>query len=269
MLEYYNSQGYRDAAITDDTSSIPPKAKKTIDIKVDEGHKYYFGNIRWKGNTKYSDSLLTLIMGIHKGDVYNLDILNKKLGKQMSPEGGDISGLYMDDGYLFLPCRPRGELGLQRHHRFRDPHEPKARRATIKNVTISGNEKTKEYVIRRELRTVPGDKFSRSDLVRSQREIANLGFFNQEKINPAGEPQPGRWYGGHQLAGGRKVRRSVGAFRRLGRRDRADRYGGRDLQQLLHPQYLQQVDAWEPFLTGDGPETQPAHTIEREGLPVL
>jgi outer membrane protein insertion porin family len=68
--------------------------------------KYYFGNITWKGNTKYSDSILSLIMGIHKGDVYNLDILNKKLGKQVTQEGGAISGLYQDDGYLFFHVDP-------------------------------------------------------------------------------------------------------------------------------------------------------------------
>jgi outer membrane protein insertion porin family len=186
VLEYYNSNGYRDAAIVADTQIIR-KGKMTIDIKVDEGHKYYFGNISWKGNTKYSDSILSLIMGIHKGDVYNLDILNKKLGKQMSQEGGDISGLYMDDGYLFFHVDPveTSVYGDTIDFEIRMTEGPQA---TIKNVTISGNEKTKEYVIRRELFTIPGDKFSRSDLIRSQRQIANLGFFNQEKINPAVNP---------------------------------------------------------------------------------
>jgi outer membrane protein insertion porin family len=187
LLEYYNSKGFRDAAITDDTSTIR-KGKKIIDIKVDEGQKYYFGNIVWKGNTKYPDSLLTLIMGIHKGDVYNLDILNKKLGKgAQTPEGGDISGLYMDDGYLFFHVDPIESAVYNDTIDF-EIRMTEGPQATIKNVTISGNEKTKEYVIRRELRTIPGDKFSRTDLVRSQREIANLGFFNQEKINPGVNP---------------------------------------------------------------------------------
>jgi outer membrane protein insertion porin family len=188
ILEYYNSQGYRDAAIVADTTPIDKKTgKMTVDIKVDEGHKYYFGNISWRGNTKYSDSLLSLIMGIHKGDVYNLDILNKKLGKQMNPEGGDISGLYMDDGYLFFHVDPVESAVYNDTIDF-EIRMAEGPQATIKNVTISGNEKTKEYVIRRELRTIPGDKFSRQDLVRSQREIANLGYFNQEKIAPQVNP---------------------------------------------------------------------------------
>jgi outer membrane protein insertion porin family len=186
VLEYYNANGYRDAAIVADTQVIR-QGKMTIDIKVDEGRKYYFGNISWKGNTKYSDSILSLIMGIHKGDVYNLDILNKKLGKQINQEGGDISGLYMDDGYLFFRVDPV-ETAVYNDTIDFEIRMTEGPQATIKNVTISGNEKTKEYVIRRELFTIPGDKFSRTDLIRSQRQIANLGFFNQEKITPGVNP---------------------------------------------------------------------------------
>ncbi len=181
LLEYYNSLGYRDAAIVSDTQYYNNKGNLNIDIKVDEGRKYYFGNIAWRGNTKYSDSILSVILGIKKGDVYNLETLNKKLGKQMTQEGGDISGLYQDDGYLFFHVDPI-ETAVYNDtidHEIRIVEGPQA---TIKNVNISGNEKTKEYVIRRELRTVPGEKFSRTDLIRSQREIANLGYFNQEKI---------------------------------------------------------------------------------------
>ena len=187
VLEYYNAQGYRDAAIVADTQVFNKYGQMNIDIKIDEGHKYYFGNITWKGNTKYSDSVLSLIMGIHKGDVYNLDILNKKLGKQMSPEGGDISGLYMDDGYLFFRVDPV-ESSVYNDTIDFEIRMTEGPQATIKNVTIAGNEKTKEYVIRRELFTIPGDKFSRTDLIRSTRQIANLGFFNQEKINPGVNP---------------------------------------------------------------------------------
>src|SRR5580704_12832484 len=110
VIEFYNSQGYRDATIVADTQYVDTsrrgKGLLNIAIKVDEGQKYYFGNITWKGNTKYSDSILTLIMGIHKGDVYNLDLLNKKLGRQVTAEGGAISDLYMDDGYLFFRVDP-------------------------------------------------------------------------------------------------------------------------------------------------------------------
>jgi outer membrane protein insertion porin family len=187
VLEYYNKEGYRDATIVADTQYFNKRGQMNIAIKVDEGHKYYFGNVSWKGNTKYSDSILTLILGIHKGDVYNLDILNKKLGKQVTQEGGDISGLYQDDGYLFFHVDPV-ETAVYNDTIDFEIRMTEGPQATIKNVTIAGNDKTKEYVIRRELFTIPGDKFSRSDVIRSTRQIANLGFFNQEKINPGISP---------------------------------------------------------------------------------
>ncbi|WP_207511472.1 BamA/OMP85 family outer membrane protein [Longitalea luteola] len=192
VLEYYNSLGYRDAAIVSDTQYYNKKGNLKLDIKVDEGHRYYFGNVTWKGNTKYSDSVLTMLLGIAKGDVYNLEILNKKLGKQMSQEGGDISSLYMDDGYLFFRIEPV-ETAVYNDTIDFEIRLTEGPQATIKNVTISGNEKTKEHVIRRELRTLPGEKFSRQDLIRSQREIAQLNFFNQEKIgiNPVPNPEDG------------------------------------------------------------------------------
>lgn len=190
IIKYYNAQGYRDAVIVEDTvmtDTTRRPSKMYVDIRVSEGHKYYFGNISWKGNSKYSDSLLSMILGINKGDVYNLDILNKRLGKELSQEGGDISGYYMDDGYLFFRVEAV-ETAVYNDtidHEIRITEGPQAR---IKNVTIAGNERTKDHVIRRELRTVPGELFSRSDLIRSQRELANLQYFNQETINPGVVP---------------------------------------------------------------------------------
>lgn len=183
LLEYYNTLGFRDAVIVKDTFYYNKKGNMNIDLKVDEGRKYYFGNTNWRGNTKYSDSILTVLLGIKKGDIYNLQTLNKRLGKELTPEGGDISGLYMDDGYLFFRAEAI-ETAVYNDtidHEIRIIEGPQA---TIRNVTISGNDRTKDYVVRRELRTVPGEKFSRSDVIRTQREIANLGYFNQEKINP-------------------------------------------------------------------------------------
>jgi outer membrane protein insertion porin family len=139
ILEYYNSLGYRDASIVADTQYYTKKGNLNIDLKVEEGHKYYFGNISWKGNTKYSDSILTVLLGIKKGETYNLGTLNKRLGKQLTPEGGDISGLYMDDGYLFFHADPV-ETAVYKDtidHEIRIVEGPQA---TIKNVTISGNE---------------------------------------------------------------------------------------------------------------------------------
>ncbi|MBD0364818.1 MAG: BamA/TamA family outer membrane protein, partial [Flavisolibacter sp.] len=187
VLQHYNALGYRDAQIIDDTLYYTPDGNLNIDLKINEGRRYYFGNITWRGNTKYPDTVLNSILGINKGDIYNADILNKRLGKQLSPEGGDISGLYMDDGYLFFRVDPV-ETAVYNDtidHEIRIVEGPQA---TIRNVNIFGNDKTKDHVIRRELRTVPGEKFSRSDIIRSQRELANLQFFNQEKINPGVNP---------------------------------------------------------------------------------
>jgi outer membrane protein insertion porin family len=183
VIEYYNSLGYRDAQIVDTMSYPNAKGNLQIDIKVDEGRKYYFGNIAFKGNTKYSDSILQKVVGIQKGDTYNIDLLNKKLGKQLSAEGGDIGQLYQDDGYLFFRADPV-ETSVYNDtidYEIRIVEGPQAR---IGTVGIFGNEKTKDYVIRRELRTYPGELFSRTDLIRSQRELAGLQYFNQEKINP-------------------------------------------------------------------------------------
>jgi len=195
IIDYYNSVGYRDAVIVADTltTSITKNASNLdVHIKVEEGHKYYFGNITWKGNAKYSDSILNVILGIRKGDVYNIQTLNRRLGKELTQEGGDISGLYMDDGYLFFRVEPV-ETAVYNDtidHEIRIIEGPQAR---IKEVNISGNERTKEHVIRRELRTMPGELFSRSDLIRSQRELANLNYFDQEKIgiNPVPNPDDG------------------------------------------------------------------------------
>jgi outer membrane protein insertion porin family len=189
ILDYYNSLGFRDAVIVKDTPITDIKGNLNLAIKVSEGHRYVFGKITWRGNTKYSDSLLNVFLGIQKGETYNVETLNKRLGKQASQDGGDISSLYMDDGYLFFRIDPV-ETAVYNDtidHEIRIVEGPQA---TIGNVTISGNDKTKEYVIRRELRTIPGEKFSRADIIRTQRELSQLGFFNPEKINPGVVPNP-------------------------------------------------------------------------------
>lgn len=182
ILDYFNSLGYRDSRIVKDTLYDNTKGDLNVEVVVNEGRQYYFGNMVFRGNTKYSDSILLVLMGIQKGDIYNNQTLNKALGKQMSADGGtDISAIYMDDGYLFF----RAEATETSVYNDTIDHEIRlfeGPQAIIKNIRISGNEKTKDYVIRRELRTLPGEKFSRTDLIRSQREIANLNFFNQETI---------------------------------------------------------------------------------------
>ena len=188
VLEYYNSLGYRDAQIVADTQTYVANGNMNVELKVAEGHKYYFGNIVWKGATKYKDSILDMILGIKKGDVYNLELLEKRVGKKLSLDGGaDISSLYVDDGYLFFRAEPTetAVYGDTIDYEIKVTEGPEAR---IGNIKISGNDKTKEHVIRRELRTYPGNKFSRTDLMRSQRELSSLGFFDPEKIGVNYEP---------------------------------------------------------------------------------
>jgi outer membrane protein insertion porin family len=190
LVDFYNSIGFRDAFIEKDVVlTDSATGHKSIHIRVNEGHKYHFGNITWSGNTKYSDSILTVILGIKKGDVYNLELLNKRLGKQLTAEGGDIGGLYMDDGYLFFRSDPV-ETAVYNDTIDYEIRIVEGPQAIWKNVRITGNEKTKEHVIRRELRTIPGEKFSRADLIRTQRELGQLNFFNPEKINPNVVPNP-------------------------------------------------------------------------------
>ncbi|MFT3982198.1 MAG: POTRA domain-containing protein [Ferruginibacter sp.] len=187
ILSFYNSRGFRDALIVADTQFYNHKGDLNIDIKVKEGRKYYFGDITWKGNTKYSDSILNVLLGIKKGDVYNIETLNKRLGKQLSAEGGDIGSLYMDDGYLFFRVEPI-ETAVYNDTIDFEIRMTEGLQATYGNITVSGNDKTKDYVILRELRTIPGEKFSRSDIIRTQRELGQLGFINAETINPNIQP---------------------------------------------------------------------------------
>ena len=181
LLNFYNSLGYRDAVIEKDTVYHNNAGNLNIDMQLKEGHKYYFGNITWRGNTKYPDSLLSAILNIKKGAIYNREVLYNKLGKTQTAEGGDISGLYQDDGYLFFAVDPI-ETAVYNDTIDYEIRLREGPQATIKTIRIAGNEKTKDFVIRREIRTVPGDKFSRTLLIRSQREIAQLNYFDQEKI---------------------------------------------------------------------------------------
>lgn len=188
ILNYYNSRGYRDAMIVADTQfNSVNSSDLNIDIKVKEGKRYYFGDIEWKGNTKYSDSILNLLLGIKKGDIYNIEMLNKRLGKQMSTEGGDIGSLYMDDGYLYFRVDPI-ETSVYNDTIDYEIRMTEGPQFIYGNITVSGNDKTKDYVILRELRTIPGERFSRENIIRTQRELAQLGFINPETINPQVTP---------------------------------------------------------------------------------
>jgi outer membrane protein insertion porin family len=181
IIEYYNSIGFRDASILADTFYAANNGHLNIDLQVAEGHRYYFGDIEWKGNTKYTAEELSKLTGIKKGDIYNQELLNKRVGKVPTAEGDDIGSLYLDDGYLAFNTDIAEKSIIDDTINF-EIRVVEGEQYTLRNININGNDKTHEHVIRRELYTLPGNKFSRQDIIRSQREIANLGFFDAEKI---------------------------------------------------------------------------------------
>ena len=193
IVAAYNNVGHRDASISKDSIYLTQKRKRkvmNIDIHVDEGATYVFGDIIFRGNTTYSDRVLDNILGIKKGDVYNEELIQTRLN--FDRNGRDISTLYMDNGYLFFRADPI-EKGVREDSVDLEIRVSEGPVAIIANVIIKGNDRTHEHVIRRELRTLPGNKFSRSDIIRSQRELTALNYFNAEniQINTPVNPQRG------------------------------------------------------------------------------
>jgi len=187
IVQKYNKMGYRDAHIIKDSIYTIDKQNIGIDITIEEGNKYYFRNIDWIGNTIYTSDFLTRIFGIRKGDVYNKELLETNLN--YNPMGYDISSLYMDNGYLFFSAMPV-EVYVSNDSIDLEIRIFEGKQARINKVTIKGNEKTNDHVVIRELRTIPGQLFSRSDIIRSTRELANLQYFNAETIQPDVKPNP-------------------------------------------------------------------------------
>ncbi|MFT5581346.1 MAG: outer membrane protein insertion porin family [Psychromonas sp.] len=190
LLDKFNAIGLRDAAFVEDTFYLLDEKNLIIKLTVDEGEKYYFGDINWIGNTKYRSSFLDTVLGIEYGDVYDKPLLEQRL--YQSQDGRDISALYMDRGYLFFQITPV-ETNVDDNHINYEMRIVEGKEARIKNIIIKGNTKTNDYVIRREIRTKPGDLFNRNDIIRTQRELAQLGYFNEQafQINPLPNPQDG------------------------------------------------------------------------------
>ena len=179
IIEKYNEYGYRDAKIVAD--SVVQFDEKTVDvyITIDEGKKYYIKDINWVGNTLYSSQELSNVLGILPGEVYNQKLLNERL----SEDDDAVSNYYMNKGYLFYQLVPieKNIIGDSIDLELRMFEGPQAR---INNVVINGNDRLYEKVIRRELRIKPGELFSKDDLMRSLREIAQTGHFNPENMQP-------------------------------------------------------------------------------------
>lgn len=180
IIAFYNTIGFRDAKILKDSVWREPDGDMQVAINIYEGNRYYFRNITWKGNSLYSDEQLAAVLGIVKGDVYDPELLQNRL--TYSLDGRDVSSLYMDDGYLFFDIKPT-EVSVTNDSIDLEMRIYEGPQATINEVKISGNDRTHESVVRRMVRTRPGQKFSRSQIIRSQREIINLGYFNPENMD--------------------------------------------------------------------------------------
>lgn len=187
LIDFYNSKGYRDAEIVEDTLVFVDKKSVDINIKVNPGRQYYFRDIYWVGNFIHDDKTLDRILAIEKGDIYNLDLVDKKLN--FNPNGPDISSLYMDNGYLFFSVTPV-EVKIDGDSVDLEMRIYEGAQATIRKVFVTGNDRTNDHVIMRELRTLPGQKFSRAELIRTQRELSQLGYFDPEQVNPKPLPNP-------------------------------------------------------------------------------
>lgn len=181
LIAHMNAKGYRDADIEFDTVYNYDDRSINIDINIHEGPKYYFRNITWTGNYLHTDKTLNSILGVKKGDVYNREQIDNKL--TFNPKGPDISGLYMDDGYLFFSVTPV-EVAVEGDSIDIEMRIREGAQATLNEITITGNDRTSDHVIRRELRTVPGQKFRRSDVIYTQQRLGQLGYFNAQNIHP-------------------------------------------------------------------------------------
>lgn len=187
IISQYNAKGYRNARIISDTIYKVSDRLINIGIRVEEGNQFHFRNINWVGNTLYTDEYLSSILDIQKGEVYNQKTLESNL--MFNPNGLDVYSLYLDDGYLFFSANPV-EVNVENDSIDIEIRINEGKQARINKITIVGNTRTNDNVIMRELRTVPGQLFSRADIIRSQRELAQLRYFNQETIGINPKPNP-------------------------------------------------------------------------------
>ena len=183
LIEKYNEHGYRDAMIVEDSVWNFDDNHVNVYIKVDEGRKYYIRNITWVGNTVYPTDYLSSVLGMEKGDVYNQKLMNKRLSEDDDAVGNN----YWNNGYLFYNLQPT-EVNIVGDSIDLEMRIIEGQQAHINRVRINGNDRLYENVVRRELRTKPGDLFSKEALQRSARELASMGHFDPEKVNPDVKP---------------------------------------------------------------------------------
>ena len=187
LIKLYQSKGYRDVRILQDSISMFGEDRILVHVNLFEGNKYHYRSITWKGNTKYSTTLLDTILGIRPGDVFNASLLDERLRNNMG--GFDVSTLYMDAGYLFFNMY-EVEVGVQNDSIDLEIRINEGPEATIGRVSWKGNTKTSDRVILREIRTKPGNTFSKSDIQRTMRDLAAIGLFDPEQLGVDPRPNP-------------------------------------------------------------------------------
>ena len=185
IIAKYNEHGYRDAVLLSDSVANFNEKKVDIFLKVDEGEKYYLKDIRFVGNTQYSTDYLMAVLGMKPGEVYN----QKKLNERLSTDEDAVSNVYFNNGYLFFNADPV-EVDVANDSISLEIRIQEGPQATINRIIINGNDRLYEDIVRRELRTKPGMLFSREDLMRSVRELAQMGHFDPENMNPVPLPDP-------------------------------------------------------------------------------
>lgn len=245
IIAKYNEKGYRDARITTDTVFPVGENLLKVKINIEEGSKFYIRNITWVGNSKFTTEQLGIGLGIKKGDIFDQTVLEQRLYQAQDA----ISSLYYDDGYLFFNVTPV-EVAIANDSIDFEMRIYEGKQARINRILMSGNTKTNDHVIRREIRTRPGELFSRTNIIRSQRELAQLGYFDVEKFDIKTIPHP---YDGTvdleyileerpsdqiELSGGWGAGIFLGSVRLT-------------LTNLSIKSFFKK-DAWRPFPTGDG-----------------
>ena len=185
LIDFYKEEGYRDARVISDTlinEEVNPNSV-VLNINIEEGKKYYFGSIDFIGNTVYGNNIIQQILGLKKGDTYNGVLLKKRIADTSKPDGNDITNLYQNSGYLFSNINAVEVSAINDTINF-EIRITEGKQANFNKIYVEGNTKTNDHVIYRELRTKPGELYSKDRLVRTVRELGQLGFFDAEQINP-------------------------------------------------------------------------------------
>lgn len=185
LIDFYKEQGYRDARVLADTLIKNPEDPNSVvlNLQLEEGQKYYFGDIKFIGNTVYGDNIIQQILGLKKGDTYNGVLLKKRIADTSKPDGNDITNLYQNSGYLFSNINAVEVSAVNDTINF-EIRITEGKQANFNRIYVEGNTKTNDHVIYREIRTKPGELYSKDRLVRTVRELGQLGFFDAEQINP-------------------------------------------------------------------------------------